>query len=114
MKAVTTCVIVATGIDYDPPLTAIDNALCADEDNFSRREGRARATHRKRWNGARPFEPFGPEIWVGFPPADIRPRRLSAWIQSSARRASCSFHSKTKRPKPRLSAEQIVERRLAR
>jgi hypothetical protein len=44
---VTTCVIVAGGPRFrtgdGSPLTAIDNALCSDDDNFSVAEGRARS-----------------------------------------------------------------------
>lgn len=37
IKAITTCVVVADGF------IAIDNAICSDQDNFSRKEGRDRA-----------------------------------------------------------------------
>jgi len=39
IKAITTCVVVA----LDDNFIAIDNAICAEGDNFSRKEGRNRA-----------------------------------------------------------------------
>jgi hypothetical protein len=43
VKAVTTCVLMSGAPRFSKGLIAIDNALCVDGDNFSRREGRNRA-----------------------------------------------------------------------
>ena len=112
MKAVTTCVIIATGIDYDPPLTAIDNALCADEDNFSRREGRAREITESVGTVHVPSSLCGPRFGSA---SHLQTSAASLMLDSIIGQAGeLLIPQQTKRPKPRLSAEQIVERRLAR
>ena len=91
IKAITTCVVIEIGGSF----IAIDNTLCLDSDNFSRREGRLRSLNKllDHCGLLRAVKPdfFNEYIKLdpGPPPQPPRP------------------------PKPRLSAERIAELKAA-
>jgi hypothetical protein len=64
VRAVTTAVLLASGPRFTN-LVAIDNALCSEADNFSRKEGRARA-FKKLLDHCGALREFRVPLWLQF------------------------------------------------
>jgi len=83
VKAVSTCVIVCQNIAQESPdgaitkinFIAIDNALCSDLDNFSRREGR-KLSLRKVLKHCGALKDVRVEIWEHWRKKDPAPARI--------------------------------------
>jgi hypothetical protein len=106
LKAITTCVLVRDN------LIAIENALCAESDNFCRRDGRVKAFDKLlRYCGA--LRAVAADLWIEYlkidPPPAPRARKEKLPPMERERRKAAGQEGKVERRLERKLSRQRVK-----
>jgi hypothetical protein len=109
VKAVTTCVLIRDN------LIAIENALCSEQDNFCRRDGRLHAFEKLlRYCGA--LRDVAADLWVEYlkidPPVPPRLRKETLPAEERERLKEAGQANKVERRMQRKLARDAAKRRL--